>query len=205
MQIDDLGSPGSYWKRPIAKTKGDPDSRVTYMAVGNALTVWEIVETYLGIVYLTLIQTRSEAARRSYGSIETPRGRRDAIKAAAESYFLLFNGTVEDQRRFDLLLEHAAHAAARRNDIAHGSVITVQIEGVNRGSFLCPATYRTKGNDLIPVMLLDPESTDEFGFLTAQFRFTSADMVQISSQFEKLYQAVAEMNLRLMKLWQAKQ
>jgi hypothetical protein len=58
-----------------------------YPAVGQALTVWEAFESWQQYLYLTCIQTRAEAASRSYGMIDTARRRRDVLQVAGQTCF----------------------------------------------------------------------------------------------------------------------
>jgi hypothetical protein len=113
------------WDRPEAPKTGDQDDGALYEAVGRALSEWERLEGRLAVLFSFLIglDVPSEAAVRAYGSILAFQQRKVMLEHAAEVYFDL-HPDAELQRLFDDALAYAEGFAGRRNDIAHGMVMS---------------------------------------------------------------------------------
>ena len=103
---------------------GDDKEETTYAAVGRALTNWELFENQMSHLFSVLCGNvgPATAAARAYGAIQTFRGHKEMIEAAAEYYFLKHDGHEALQKRLKDLLESANGFSARRNEIAHGYV-----------------------------------------------------------------------------------
>ena len=131
----DLPAPGTLWARPKPADKGSASADEIYLAVGKTLSVWESVEEAFAQILCAFIHTNPmNAAARVYGSIISPGGRRDALNAAAEPFFHWHNVKPEHRAEYAALMKHFQPAIGRRNDVAHGVVISVG----NRGHFLLP-------------------------------------------------------------------
>jgi hypothetical protein len=175
-----------FWDRPPDSKQGDEDGDLIYMAVGFALSCWEMAEEDLAALYLTLIDaphTSDNPARRAYGSIESNTGRRKAISAAAEAYFGDYWDDKEVQRAFMILVEAVGYAAKRRDDIAHGIVMGHVVDGVKCGSFLLPPGYNTARTDY----RYRNRGDDAPRFVTlAKYRFLSEDVRHFGHKFRSL-------------------
>jgi hypothetical protein len=117
--------PPNPWDRPEAPETGDQDDLALYEAVGRALSTWERMEERLAVLFSFLIglDVPSDAAARAYGSILAFQQRRVMLEQAAEVYFDL-HPDAELQTLFDDALSYADGFAGRRNDIAHGMVMS---------------------------------------------------------------------------------
>jgi hypothetical protein len=111
------------WDRPPLPTKGDEKEDVTYAAVGRALSHWENIEvelSHLFALYINKMWT-NEGYDRYYQDGKTTRGRLDALRIAAENYFV-GRPNQEAEGSFSRLMEAATGFADRRHEVAHGIV-----------------------------------------------------------------------------------
>ena len=112
------------WQVPDPPAAGDPDSDITFCAVGKALSQWEWFEGNLSLAFSYLIGSGygNLAAQRAYGSVLGFYGRAGMIERAAEVYFK-YNRNSDLEFALDLLLISSRdRLSGRRNDIAHGIV-----------------------------------------------------------------------------------
>jgi hypothetical protein len=58
-----------------------------YIAVGKALSQWERAEDGFAILFEILVESKSEAAIRAYGSITNSAGRREALRSEVDPEF----------------------------------------------------------------------------------------------------------------------
>lgn len=170
-----------HWSRPNPKSIGDEDHTLIWQGVGEALSSWELVELSLSSLYAILCGNESYiaslAVRRSFGAIEFNSGRRKAICAAAEVYFARLWSAAKVE--IDQIDSNVANASRRRDDIAHGLLTTLTAHDGFRGSFLMPPNYNTGRTYAFP------KQTD-ISIDLWHYRFTSADLKDISSKFLKL-------------------
>ena len=183
-------NPNDIWARPPLPTVGDGSSReAIYTNVGRALSEWENFETHLAILfaYLLGLDEYSHPAARAYGAIASFNGRADVLLAAADAYFL--NHPADDM---EALLKDsmviARRAAARRNDIAHGTVLAYPLLRSNVkpfGYFLVPGTYISN-------------RVDVWG--ETAYAYSAADVERFSDQFTKLSGGQLEVMLHVQGL-----
>jgi len=121
---------------------GDIDPRKICLAVGGALSDWENAEIAYSYLFnnLTRPQILSSAIRRAYGSVISVRSRREMIEAAAQVFFHEFPSTALEAELRDILNFYMS-AAARRNDFAHGVVLSW---GASKGWYLEANMYSNK-------------------------------------------------------------
>ena len=196
-----------YWDRPVPREHGDADSKPIFHAVGYASTEWECADRTLIALFRELnpICRGFESAytmTRAYSSIESHRAQRIVLAATAEAYFSR-HGEREDFEREDFeredferedferedlrqsvagIIDAAAWAAERRDDIAHGIAWqSISVDGRNVGSFLMPPEYRCEGAP--PAV---PDADDPFGLARARYRYTSADILSFAAKFHDL-------------------
>jgi hypothetical protein len=113
--------PNDFWAQPSPSTSGNPDPSVTFAAVGQALSMWELIEEQLAALCLVFSGladdgTINTAFRRLFGSIESSSARRAAIRNAAEVYFW-HDSDGAMLKRLDALLEQVSKASKRRDEI----------------------------------------------------------------------------------------
>jgi hypothetical protein len=173
-----------HWGRPEPRKQGDLDPDRLFSAVGQALTNWEHVEQELAQLFMILISCdsprTSETVRRAFGAIEFNTGRRRAIEAAAEVFFGHHWNTAK--KDLDKLLKHVETGSRRRDDIAHGRVMTISTEGTYRGGFLMPPEYNTGRTYLS----MNRDSGEPLDIYRAKYRFIAADVLSFASKFWEL-------------------
>jgi hypothetical protein len=194
MGIDDLPPHEQFWERPPSRDQGDGGSEAIHTAQGVALGQWELLESWFASFFMYLIQSKSLAARRAYGSIASARGRRDALMAAAEVFFADYQVDEENQKRFKKLMSHFGCASGRRNEIAHGFVLDI----VGHGCFLVPADYNTSKN--FPQKQWT-QTVDILEILTAKYRYASDDIKIFARHFHSLEGALFDYIEQLQKLY----
>jgi len=126
---------------------GEATPEEIFVAVGSALYHWEKMEVELAHLFHALIEARSGAAFRAYGSIQGIEGRRRAIEAAASSFFRFRSDPLLAQ--VFALTNAYASAASYRNNIAHGvtALFAVTMEDGEKGNsswYLTPPSYATR-------------------------------------------------------------
>jgi hypothetical protein len=109
--------------RPPLATIGDRRTQRVYMAVGEALSAWELTEEAYSHLFNLFISPgkRSFATRRAYGSIQSARGRKELVEASAEVFFRDFPSAELARKTQDILTLYSG-ASSRRNEFAHGVV-----------------------------------------------------------------------------------
>src|SRR5260221_13628791 len=91
--------PKEYWDRPPLPNQGDSKVELTYLAVGMALSRWEILEDQFPRLFAMFLQGQYMAATRVYGSIQTSHGRREALRNAADVIFRTIAGRLKARER----------------------------------------------------------------------------------------------------------
>ena len=156
--------------RPKMLPVGDAEPMMIYPMIGQVITSWEGTEIGYSYLYATVLKPTgytSPAARRAYGSIISVRSRKAMIESAAEVYFHLFPSPTIEQEMADLLNIYMS-AASRRNDIAHGVIVSAQ--GPRTGWYLESNLYSNKRD----VTSITP------------YAYTSDQMKRLAGQFVKL-------------------
>jgi hypothetical protein len=122
----------SFWNRPAKSRTRAASDKLLHIGVGHALSNWEQVELAASILFSHLVDSRSIAAQRAYGSIMGARGKADALRQAAEIYFSLRRNLLDKKDRVHIkavdqmehycsvFIHNYTNASGRRNDIAHG-------------------------------------------------------------------------------------
>lgn len=135
---------GSTGRNQIKVVPEDRTLRKIHYAVGKALSSWEMVELTMARLFGVLVESQSVAALRSYGSIISARGRRQALEAAGTVYFWK-NNLEHFLDDFITICGHYEGASWRRNNIAHGVAgIVIDPAGIILGCFLIPPPYVSK-------------------------------------------------------------
>lgn len=153
------------WDSPPYPEVGDETDKITFAAVGEALSTWEHFETSMAHLFAKFLGITGNQlpATRAYGSVLTFRGRAEMVKAAAEAYF--FATPDEDlQKDVTAVLTAANSFSHRRNEIAHGVVRCISMHdkyisnpagGTSQtlktwGWAVVPSDYSTQKTELIP-------------------------------------------------------
>jgi hypothetical protein len=190
--------PNSHWDRPPSKPMGDREALSIYTAVGQALTNWETLESRFAELFSILVEGGTSAAKRVYGAITTSHGRRVALQAAAEIFFIDHHIPESEQDIFNDLISHFGKAASRRDEIAHGMAYGFAINGVSKGAFLFPPAYNTERTHPYPPRPPGKDETDPMW--TEEFRYTAADIMEIARKFHEMMPHVYQCGVRLHRL-----
>jgi hypothetical protein len=132
---------------PRAK-RGAATENALYIAVGAALSTWELVEEGLAEIFALFIgapeagpASGHQPAIRAYGSVVSFKARVEMVSAASQAFFHREpDSTLHKQ--FGRLMEEANGYAGRRNDIAHGRVQYVP----EKDFYLFPGLYNSSKN-----------------------------------------------------------
>lgn len=164
---------------------GDPGCVELYHSVGYALSLWEVMESALGELYVTIIQSESRTALAAYGSVVASSGRIDMVVAAAEADVSDAGKAIVPEIR-QVVVKEIGKLAGRRNEIAHGHVAGFDLSDAPTEYFLVPPDYNTRKQ--MPVHHI---STEAFPFSSFKYAYTSAQVLAYSEHFwtytNKLY------------------
>lgn len=177
-------SAGLYWKAPPASQQGEPDGSRIYLNVGIALSNWGSVESDFAQLFTMFVDARTFGTSRVFASILGIGGKRDALEAATGAAFFQRSVSEEDKADWKLLWSHYEQATSRRNEIAHGVVLSFRVDTEDRGFFLVPI-YDTKKSHAPwtkPDFSEDLDQLDRYG----QYRYTSDDIAYFGSRFIEL-------------------
>lgn len=184
----------SFWQIAQRAEQGDEGADSVYHAVGEALTQWERLEIELAGLFGILVDSASHAASRAYGVIVSARGRNEALERAGEVYFELHHP--EHHLAFKNILRAVAYAAARRNDVAHGIVVTYADRSVPGGGYyLVAAEYNSRKTDAF--IDLNNDVYDPFAFARHRYALTSREIKEYRLRFATLSHVVAELSRKL--------
>ncbi len=179
------------WILPRLRS-GDPDADRLYTAVGKALSQWEELETGLGELFATFVESRSIAAARAYGTMASAQGRFDLLDAAAEVYFVDREGR-DDYRP---IIKALRLASPCRNNIAHGAVREYAAHGVDGGGFyLVSPEYNSRRNE--PFADLERDSVDPFDFARHKYAYSTDQINELSERFALLAREVGNFARRV--------
>ena len=176
--------PNPWDARPIA-SRGDSDSSLLFMCIGQALTEWSHIETACAEIYVVLISAKGRypfetPVLRAYGSLPSFSTQCQLVRYAAEAFFHKNPKKQQLSARLDKLLKLVANYSPRRNEIAHGQVSEIYLQKSKRshqmqniGYFLLPALYNPKKFNLVKAEI------------TYQYR--SSDVIYYRQEFTKLH------------------
>jgi hypothetical protein len=137
------------WMVSSVPKKGAATREELYLAVGAALSAWELVEEGLAEIFALFVGASvsgHDPAIRAFGSVLTFKGRQEMVCAAKESFFLKAAVHEPLVKQFGELNEEAGGFAGRRNEIAHGRVQSLS----GKGFYLLPGLYNTSKNPINP-------------------------------------------------------
>ena len=106
--------PRDHWEMPPPAARGTPSE--VYEAVGQALSMWESIENSFAWMFQVLVEGKSVAAQRVYGTITTSHGRRVALQAASEVYFSIHHTPEEIRLYFNDLIANFKETSRRREN-----------------------------------------------------------------------------------------
>ena len=135
--------PPPKWKTPprIVPSEdflGEESTAPIHEAVGRALSMWEHAESVNIKLFQLLCETKSFAACRVYGTLDSVFSRHNAIRYAAEEFFI--SRDKDDFIHLKEIIKVYNNTGQYRNQIAHGMAIQPHAYGY----FLCPPSYASK-------------------------------------------------------------
>jgi hypothetical protein len=184
------------WDQPKTPAVGDKDPRDTYAAVGSALTEWEQLEHHIGEIFVALVGTNSNEARRAYSAVLTNGMRLKMVGGAGEAFFATRMGDELDNlsKRLKDLITTVGLFADRRNEIAHG-IVTVLLDDKNDDSdptwVLAPSFFSGKNRK---IFLL--KGSERFG-LSPVYQYSSAEIQRLEMHFIALRQIAGRIGVAI--------
>jgi hypothetical protein len=180
--------PPPKWVAPSKETpsetyRGETSTAPIHEAVGRALSNWEHAESALIKLFQLLCETKSLAACRAYGTLESVFARHLALKYAAEEFFV--SREAEDLKLLNALVNSYNNTGQYRNQVAHG--MAVQPHGF--GYFLCPPSHASRRRET-------PYPASKWG-LGASYFYRVQEIEHIRSRFDDILKATMSMVMYL--------
>jgi hypothetical protein len=172
--------------------EGDSDPDAIFMAVGRSLSEWEQMEESLMGFYTNLLDARTIGAQRGYGLMTAFTGRIALVRAAE----LAFPG--RDWTKFKSLRETAALAdnlSSRRNDIAHGHLVSMR--GEANGYFLVPSAYNPRKEGRWDLR----GQPHGFGKELWSYAYNSAQILTYAERFIDLHRLIRSQTEEVALVW----
>lgn len=137
------------WDNQPWAERGENSENDVYVAVGKALSHWELLEQAIAGLF-TLVTVGSYYAPsaptlRAYSSVTSSGNRIQMVRAALEGWLRDWKDCPLREKSLGILKECSGWAG-RRNDIAHGLVDRFADE-FEKGWFLLPGLYSKKGRN----------------------------------------------------------
>ena len=167
-------------KVPSPSNRGESNTSVIHTAVGRALSQWEHFESGLARFFQLLCETRSFAACRAYGTVESSYAKMVFLREAME-VFIARREPFDPQYQADMRALFTAYQVAQqyRNNIAHGMAVAFFLsDGSHSGYFLCPPSHATK-----KVEKLDAR---EIYLLGASYWYNAEDIDHYGARFAEM-------------------
>jgi hypothetical protein len=123
---------------PSDDFQGEESTAPIHKAVGRALSMWEHAESANIKLFQLLCETKSFAACRAYGTLDSVFARHLAIRYAAEEFFV--SRDKKDFSHLKKLVNVYNDTGQYRNQIAHGMAVQPHAHGY----FLCPPSYASR-------------------------------------------------------------
>ena len=165
---------------PSVTYKGESTPDAVYTAVGKSLHVWEHAESALTRLFQVLCESKSRAACRAYGVIESPFTKGQVLRAAAETFFGVHSPyDADNDKHVKALIKAYEGGFQYRNNIAHGMTVGFHLkDGSHSGYFLCPPSYTTKKVKRHP--------TNQVYLLGASYIYSVSDLNHYSERFTQI-------------------
>jgi hypothetical protein len=179
-----MSNPQYPWNVLPKEDMGDIHIANLFQAVGQALTVWEMMEGTLASIFAGLCGGVSiEGPYRAYGVITGSGGRLDMLSEAYASFDKRNESPFDD---IPGLITEVRNFAPRRNEIAHGLVFHFVDHDVDKGHFLRPAVYNSRKNLSFAQKTEEMIATGELPSLHGKYSYNSSQIIFYTEQFEQL-------------------
>jgi hypothetical protein len=187
---DGFAMPNPWDPLPFPLT-GDPDFEITYAGVGMVTSQWEAIEFDCARLYSVFVGDPDGEALRAYGEGKIFRDRRINLEKAAAMYFIKhIDQNLEGE--FARICATAEGFAERRNEVAHGLVLSVahipffadklMLAKPGEPQFLLVPPYHTIRNHV--------EGLPKFAFNKAQMGFFATRMIIFGNSVALFRQAL---------------
>lgn len=143
---------------------------------------WEAVEETFSSLFAYFVQSPAQAAARAYGAVIGNQSRRQMIEEASEVFLRMHRAEQQFAGPLGRLLDHYSNGASRRNDVAHGYVMNIQVASQDLGHFLIPPFYNSRNTRAF----VSQPISDNLTFSTAKYRYTSEDIARFTAMFNEL-------------------
>jgi hypothetical protein len=183
------------WERPDIEERGSRNEDEIYLAVGRALSKWELVENEFIELYALFIGCKNIhqsylkffPALRAYGSQISFSSRIEMVAAAGNAYFFLLKGEEKKkaesaEAEFPKFLARCRNYSTLRNDIAHG-MAQIRVDRGENGKL-----EQFKGNYLFPGLFASRKYP--LG-QRVMFAYTAVQIEKMAEQFEELSRDVS--------------
>lgn len=185
--------PPSDWKAPKRiipsdEFQGETSTAPIYEAVGRTLSKWEHVESGNIKLFQLICETKSFAACRAYGTLDSVFSRHLVLKYAGEEFFK--KRDKEDHSNFNKLINVYNNSGQYRNQVAHGMAIQPHAHGY----FLSPPSYASRRRQT-------PIPTEKWG-LGADYFFRVQEIDYIGLYFEQILKSTMSLVMYLNEKYQ---
>ncbi len=162
------------FEKPALAPRGDRVANKMLTSVGAALSAWEHCEKSFGTIYVAFAEPSNDThvVPRTYGATLAAGMRREMIQAAAETYFAKFKIDSHSESLKALLTLYQS-GAARRNEIAHGVVMSGP-----------PTPNKASAYFLFPSLSSSPKQ--KLSRQDPKYRFNSRDINRYRKCFDEL-------------------
>jgi hypothetical protein len=213
-----MGMTSNPWDPAPYPEQGEADVDHLFIAIGRALTEWELFEEALSWTFAILVTGRpgtpSLPAIHAYGTIVAFRGRSEMVEAAARSYEAEHSSSTAIAPLFDLLAD-AGRFSGRRNEIAHGIAqpfftreamdrMEYDLEDKTEpdGFILLPSSYNTKKHGLAK----SAEWEDAHVYRRPKYGYTATPIRRYTAEFGKLRRRTLDSWWAIQhEIWKARQ
>ncbi len=168
---------------PSEEFQGETSTAPIHEAVGRALSAWEHAESGNIKLFQLLCETKSFAACRAYGTLDSVFSRHLAIRYAAEEFFVLRDE--DDLSQLKKLINIYNNTGQYRNQIAHGMAVQPHAHGY----FLCPPSYASRRRET-------PNPKDRWA-LGADYFYRVKEIDHFRSRFEQILKSTMTLTMYL--------
>lgn len=194
----DALDPNPFAKALLAK-EGNATAREIYTSVGFALDRWEHCEVSFATIYSALVKPvgSNHILMRAFGVVTASNARREMILEACDAYFAYRkNDKLKAETRH--LLNLYKDAAARRNEIAHATVMGQTSHTIVENVavplptkwFLVPPIFATRKNQLLSDISEPFAGLPKFRYSTREIDHFSSCFDELGSRASKMMQAI---------------
>ncbi|MER9883901.1 hypothetical protein [Mesorhizobium sp. M0118] len=178
--------------KPSPSHRGEDSPEAIYVEVGRALGSWEHMESAFARMFQVFCESRSLAACRAYGMIESSFTKHQALRQATDTFFAKHKpfDTVNSNDTKAILSAYQS-AFQIRNNIAHGITTGYNLseDRSHSGYFLCPPSYASKKVKLHELSVVYLEGANYF-YTAADLKFYSNRFVDILNEAVRLAHTV---------------